>query len=266
MNREFHDMSKKISCATTVLMDSKSAASEIDRVLNEMLSLSLPGYIGVPTDVCYTPIPASSLRTPLNIDLPRNETETERKAIANIRKLLEASTKPIIIIDGGATRHDVLTEVTDLCKVTKLPYFTNPWGKGCVTEENPRFGGLYVGLGSKADIREAVESSDCVLWIGKLSSDFNTAEFTESVKLEAVIEFQRFWMSIGEKRIDLKMKWLLQNLVSDLEKAPLKMKNAWSSMPCTPYTSLEPRPSGKLTQASRYSSLYKLSLISCATI
>ena len=37
VNREFHDMSKKMSCATTVIMKVSETISEIDRVLNEML-------------------------------------------------------------------------------------------------------------------------------------------------------------------------------------------------------------------------------------
>lgn len=32
--RAYHEMSKHISCATTVLMDAASAPAEIDRVLN----------------------------------------------------------------------------------------------------------------------------------------------------------------------------------------------------------------------------------------
>jgi hypothetical protein len=35
-NSVFHEMSKHITCATTVLHDSKTAASDIDKVLNGM--------------------------------------------------------------------------------------------------------------------------------------------------------------------------------------------------------------------------------------
>lgn len=253
--REFHDMSKKISCATTVLMDTKDAASEIDRVLNEMLYYSQPGYIGIPTDVCYTSTSSSSLNTPLKIDLPSNDKEIEKMAIADIRKLLEASSKPIIMVDGGAIRNQVLPEVENLLKITDFPYFTNPWGKGCVTEESPRFGGLYVGVASKEDVQAAVESSDCVLWIGNLPSDFNTAEFTEHVKPETVVEFQRHYVSIDGRKVELKMKWLLQGLLADFEENPLKIQHKWDTLPCTPYAEILPAPNGPLTQAWMWSRL-----------
>lgn len=38
----YHEMSRQICCATTVLQDSATAASEIDRVLNTMLHRSQP--------------------------------------------------------------------------------------------------------------------------------------------------------------------------------------------------------------------------------
>lgn len=243
-------MSKKICCATTVLMDAETAASEIDRVLNEMLYQSQPGYIGIPTDICYNSISCSSLQTPLKTELPGNDSEVERKAVDEICELIEASSKPAIIVDGGATRNQVLSEVETLCEVTNFPYFSNPWGKGAVSETSDRFGGVYNGIGSKPDIREAVESSDCVLWVGKLSSDFNTAEFTEHIKIDKIIEFQRFWTSIDGRKVNLNMKSILQKLNKHFQSTPVKMEHAWSSMPCTPYPKLASTvPNGKMTQA-----------------
>ena len=248
--REFYEMSKKICCATAVLLDANKAASDIDRVLNEMLYQSQPGYIGIPTDICYTNISSSPLQTALRTELPRNDTGEEEKAVADIRGLIEKSSKPAIIVDGGAIRNQVISEVEKLCEVTKFPYFANPWGKSAVSEASDRFGGVYNGFGSNPGISEAVESSDCVLWIGKLSSDFNTAEFTEYINLDKVIEFQRFWISIDGRKVDLNMKSVLQKLNEDLRSIPLRLEHAWGSLPCTPYTKLASAvPSGKITQA-----------------
>lgn len=246
-------MSKKISCATTVILDATVACSEIDRVLNIMLYNSQPGYIGIPTDVCYTKVSSASLRIPLITELPPNDGQVEQQAVAEIRKLLEESKKPIIMVDGGAIRNGVLPEVNRLLEATDFPYFTNPWGKGCVTEDSPKFGGLYVGSGSKKDVQETVESSDCVMWIGSIPSDFNTGEFTGKVKTDTVIDFWRHHVSIGGKLIELRMKWLLPALVADIGKIALKSSHAWSTIPCTPYTETEPTPGGPLTQAWMWS-------------
>ena len=160
-------------------MDAQTAASEIDRVLDEMLCQSPPGYIGIPTNISsYTSISSSSLQIPRKTALPRNDNRVEKRAVAEIRELIEKRSKSVIIVDGGATRSNVISEVETLCKVTNFPHISNPWCKGAVSEASDRFG-------SKPDIREAVESSDCVLWIGKLSGDFNTAEFIEYIKLDS---------------------------------------------------------------------------------
>jgi TPP-dependent 2-oxoacid decarboxylase len=39
-------------------------------------------------------------------------------------------------------------------------------GKGTVDEKSPQYGGTYAGIGSKDDVKDVVESSDLVLWIG----------------------------------------------------------------------------------------------------
>ncbi len=39
-------------------------------------------------------------------------------------------------------------------------------GKGSISEQYPGFGGIYNGGGSIPQIREAIEGSDLVLWIG----------------------------------------------------------------------------------------------------
>ena len=47
--------------------------------------------------------------------------------------------------------------------MTKFPAFVTGMGKGSVDEQNPSFGGVYVGAATKPDVKKAIESSDCVL-------------------------------------------------------------------------------------------------------
>jgi len=63
-------------------------------------------------------------------------------------------------------RHDVLSEVNDLAEFTSFPTFTTAMGKSGVNEQIPNFGGLYAGAGTHSGVKEAVESSDAVLWVG----------------------------------------------------------------------------------------------------
>lgn len=99
-SRFTHEMTKQITVATTILTDTSTAASEIDRVLQKMIHESRPVYIGVPVDLSHFVISGAGLETPLNIVLPTDDKTTTTKTIAEIRGLLEKASTPIIIIDG----------------------------------------------------------------------------------------------------------------------------------------------------------------------
>ena len=63
-------------------------------------------------------------------------------------------------------RNRLLKEAKALIETTGFPYFVTSMGKGSVPENLPTFGGVYGGLASWQDVRNSIESSDCVLWLG----------------------------------------------------------------------------------------------------
>lgn len=69
-------------------------------------------------------------------------------------------------------------------------------GKGAVDETLPNYGGVYGGSGSHEDVREMVESSDLVLSIGAIKSDFNTAGFTYRVSQLQTIDFHSNFVKV----------------------------------------------------------------------
>ena len=127
-------MSKHITCATTVLHDAKTAASDIDKVLNGMQYSSEIGthtkfdssnvvilaarvtitpcfcrrslliqlsYIGLPTDVALQLTPSFNLQVPLTTALPPNNPNLQTHVLEKIRGLIDSASSPIIIVDGG---------------------------------------------------------------------------------------------------------------------------------------------------------------------
>lgn len=48
-------------------------------------------------------------------------------------------------------------------------------GKTSIEEDHAQFGGIYIGSITMPPVKEAFESSDFILSIGSLKSDFNTA-------------------------------------------------------------------------------------------
>ncbi|KAM3070505.1 Pyruvate decarboxylase 1 [Clarireedia jacksonii] len=172
----YENMAKHITAATTVITNPRTASSEIDRVLNIMMRESRPVYIGLSVDIA-----------------------TGKKVVTVILSEIERVARPIIIVDGGAVRHNVLPEVNALIELTWFPTFVTAMGKSGVNEELPNFGGVYADAGMYPEVKEAVESSDLVLWIGNYPSDFNTREFTTAVEEGITLDFQQFSVKWGSQ-------------------------------------------------------------------
>lgn len=92
-------------------------------------------------------------------------------------------------------------------------------GKGAVDETLPNYGGVYAGDGSNAGVRERVESSDLVLSIGAIKSDFNTAGFTYRVSQLDTIDFHSFMIRVRYSEYPgLRMNGVLRKVVDRLGK------------------------------------------------
>jgi len=255
----YHEMAKHISAATVVLGDPNTASSDIDRVLNTMLYESRPVYIGVPVDMSHLECEARGLETPLRTTLPPNDADLERNVVAQIRSRLEGSKHPIIIVDGNAVRNNLSEMSRKLSVLTGVQTFTTCMGKGSLDETQPNFGGVYQGAGSHAGVKQAVEASDCVFWIGNVQTDFNTGEFTDNVREEVTIELQRFSVKVGSQVHPLKMVHVLSAILKDLEVKPLS-RASQSKITWNPYPQNNPNKKAHLTQDYLWPTLGKFFL------
>jgi pyruvate decarboxylase len=161
-------MVKQISVDTTVLLDPRTAPAEIDRCLTNMMQQSRPVYIGVPVDMSHLQCDALALQTALPQALSPNDPRLEREVVGKLRKMMEQSKSPIIIVDGFAARNNLRDQCQELSELTRFPTFNTYMGKGCIDETMPNFGGLYTGAGTYEGVKKAVESADAVFWIGNV--------------------------------------------------------------------------------------------------
>jgi indolepyruvate decarboxylase len=76
---------------------------------------------------------------------------------------------PGIIVERFGYRR--LTE--DVINASGLPFVTLESDKSVIDETNPSYLGLYSGQLINPEIREFVESCDCILAVGAILSDFN---------------------------------------------------------------------------------------------
>lgn len=162
----FADMNREISVAMAKLSDPYEAANQIDHALQQCWIQSRPVYITLPTDMAQKKVEGERLKTEIDLHFPENDTAKEDYVVEVVLKYLLAAKNPIILVDACAIRHRVLDEVHDLIEKTNLPVFVTPMGKGAVNETHPNYGGVYAGDGSQPDVKERVEASDLILFIG----------------------------------------------------------------------------------------------------
>ena len=215
----FANMNRDISCAMAKLNDPHEAATLIDHAIRECWVQSRPVYITLPTDMVQKKIEGERLKTPIDLGTPTNESEREDYVVDVVLKYLHAAKNPVILVDACAVRHRVLDEVHELVEKSSLPTFVTPMGKSAVNETLPTFGGVYAGDGSNPGVRERLESSDLILSIGAIKSDFNTAGFTYRISQLSTIDFHSDYMRVRYSEYPgVRMKGVLRKVIDRMGK------------------------------------------------
>ncbi|BAE57811.1 thiamine pyrophosphate-requiring enzyme [Aspergillus flavus] len=210
----FTRMSADISCTLGCLNSTHEVATLIDNAIRECWIRSRPVYISLPTDMVTKKIEGERLDTPLDLSLPPNDPEKEDYVVDVVLKYLHAAKKPVILVDACAIRHRVLDEVHEFVEKSGLPTFVAPMGKGAVDETHKNYGGVYAGTGSNPGVREQVESSDLILSIGAIKSDFNTTGFSYRIGQLNTIDFHSTYVRVRYSEYpDINMKGVLQKIV-----------------------------------------------------
>ncbi|KAL4918548.1 thiamine diphosphate-binding protein [Aspergillus aurantiobrunneus] len=213
----FSSMNKGISATMAHLTETYEAATLIDNAIRECWIRSRPVYITLPTDIVTQKVEGERLKTPIDLSLPPNEPEKEDYVVDVVLKYLHEAKKPVILVDACAIRHRVLEEVHDLVEASGLPTFVAPMGKGAVNETHKYYGGVYAGTGSNSGVREQVESSDLILSIGAIKSDFNTAGFSYRTGQLNTIDFHSTYVRVRYSEYpDINMKGVLRKVIQRL--------------------------------------------------
>lgn len=223
----FHRMSSCVSDTTAVLKDANGATDEIDRVIRDAYINQRPTYLGFPANLVEVEVPALILDTPLDLSIPKNSKEVEEEVLDTVIELISNAKDPVILVDACCSRHDATPEARKLIDLTNFKFAVTPMAKGSkdIDEEHPRFAGVYVGSLSYPQVKQYVESSDLVLSLGAMLSDFNTGSFSYSYQTKNVVEFHSDYTKIRSAHYPgIRMKEVLASLVS----SP-KLKSAISS-------------------------------------
>ena len=187
----FADMNSRVSCAVVKITNPADAPAQIDGALEACWTQARPVYIGLPSDLAKAPVDgAERLRTPLQLDLPANDPDTESEMVEAVATALRRARHPVLVVDCAVIRRRAVSEVRAICDALPIPVYTTLMGKGVVDEASPRFGGVYCGRASVDVVRARIEEeSDLVLLLGPVRTDLNTGVFTAHIDPRKIVRF-----------------------------------------------------------------------------
>ena len=176
--REFDTQKKvfeQLTIAATVLSDPQTAFQEIDRVLHAALRFKRPVYIELPRDQVHAPgIPHH--RAPEIHE--RSDPRSLQAALGEAEEMINRARQPVILADVEVHRFGLQDQVVALAQKTNIPVAATVLGKSVIGEEHPFYLGIYEGVMGREDVREYVESSDCVIMLGAFMTDINLGVYT----------------------------------------------------------------------------------------
>jgi indolepyruvate decarboxylase len=166
---------EQITVTSTVLDNPQTACREIDRVIDAALTHKRPVYIELPRNMVS--ITALPYYLPQEIPLPRDD-NILNEALLEAEKIINASTKPAIIAGIELHRYGLQDEFTQFIDKTHIPVASTPLSKSVISEHHPQYMGVYEGAIGREEVREYVESSDCLILMGTFMTDINLGMFT----------------------------------------------------------------------------------------
>lgn len=166
---------ERITVASCALEDPLTAFREVDRVLAACVRYKQPVYIELPRDrVTQTPLYP---HTPI-IDEPRSDPQTLAEAAEEAAAMLRRSQRPIIIAGIEVHRFGLEDRLVRLAEDNQIPMASMLLSKSVVREVHPLYVGVYEAAMGRPEVTRFVEESDCVLMLGAVIHDLDTAMFT----------------------------------------------------------------------------------------
>lgn len=247
----FRHMSAHISQTTGIIHDESAATKEIDRCIREAYINQRPTYLAFPSNMVEVQVSADLLKTPLDLSLPKNDEGSQEEVVDRVLELIASSKNPVILVDACAARHGCTEEARKLIDLTGFKFATTPMAKGSqhISEDHKQFIGTYVGTLSYPRTKEEVESSDLVLSLGAMLSDFNTGSFSYSYQTNNVVEFHSDYTKIKKAQYpNVRMKEVLNVLLKSQTLKETLKDYKLTAPKKDPFPAVKVDPSSKLTQ------------------
>jgi indolepyruvate decarboxylase len=227
----------------------RNAATEIDRLILTARREKLPVYMELPSDIGYLEIEVPE--APLVLAEPPSDPERLHSCIAAIVKRLSAAVSPAILMDADADRFGLAAQLTALAEKIQAPIAVIIAAKAAIDETFAHYLGVYNGKASEPQVREAFETSDCLLAVGYRPIEVTTGDFTASLPANT-IHARGYSVDIGD---DNYQAVTLREVVRGVVDAIPQVKNRAPRPAAAARAPTHADPSAKLTQAAYWQAM-----------
>jgi indolepyruvate decarboxylase len=232
----------------------RNAATEIDRLILIAWREKLPVYMELPSDIAYLDIEVPA--PPLMLADPPSDPERLRSCIAAIARGLSGATSPAILVDTDADRFGVASELIELTEKLQSPVAVINAAKGVIDETSPHYLGIYNGRASEPHVREAIETSDCLLAVGYRPIEVTTGDFTATLPGNT-IHARGHSVDVGDDNYQaVTLREVLKGVIDEVRQVRNRpSRRATGAVAGTHADGSGADPSAKLTQAAYWQSM-----------
>ncbi|WP_229752783.1 alpha-keto acid decarboxylase family protein [Paenibacillus physcomitrellae] len=181
--------------AYTAVLTPENAQMEIPAAIAMAKQKRKPVYLVVATDLVMKPV---TLRSVPMAPQPSTAQPALQAAMEHTMQLLGKAQRAVLLVDVKTSRYHLQEPVRKLAEALNLPVAATVFGKGAFDEGHKQFIGIYAGAFGSPSIRSIVENADCVIAVGLVWADSNTANFTAKLNPANTIEIQPDQVKIGE--------------------------------------------------------------------
>src|SRR5499426_2926424 len=227
----------------------RNSATEIDRLVITAWREKLPVYMELPSDIAYLDIEVPA--DPLVLAESPSDPERLRSCIAAIAERLAAATSPAILVDADAARFGVAPELMELAEKMQAPVAVINAAKAVIDETFPHYVGVYNGKASEPQVREAIETSDCLLAIGYRPIEVTTGDFTASLPA-STIHARGHSVDVGHDNYQaVTLREVLRGVIDAVPQVRSRVAQPVAAAVARTHT----HPSAKLTQAAYWQAI-----------
>ena len=205
----------------TATITVENATLEIPKAIKIAKETKKTVYLLFATDIVSKPI----VRKDSQLQNKQTCQKSLQAAVQHIEQLMQQAQKPVLISGVYVSRYKLQPLVQQIVEKINLPVTTMMMGKGSFDESHKNYIGLYEGSLGSTEVQNIVESSDCILAIGTMWSDYNTGSFTAKLNPLNIIEIQPTRVKVGMAVYEnIILQELLNELLSKINKRMTTMQ------------------------------------------